>query len=110
MINKIAQAVDASDYEYYGIRIDDGANYSVGDYTADSRIWIDGEPTGKTLDGTSAVGFRFTASADEIAAAVDLASIYYGNRMYLLGSNSIEYGEDAGEYIMHDAVVVAILK
>lgn len=110
MTNEILKAIGESDFEYYGIRVDDGIAYQVGDLTADSRVWVDGDPTDDTLDGTSTVGFRFTADASEIAAAIETAQQYFGGRWYLLGGNSAEYGEDAGEVIIKDAEVVAILR
>lgn len=34
---------------------------------------------------------------------------YNGSHCYLLGSNSMEYGEDDGELIMRDAIVLEVL-
>lgn len=110
MIDLIKSAIAKSDYEYYGIRVDDDVAYQIGDEIACSRIWVDGECTDETLNGTSCVGLRFNASDDEIEEAIEIANQYYGDRVYLIASDSMEYGEDDGEYILHDAVVVAILK
>ena len=109
MIEEIMKAVSETDYEYYGIRVDNGKNYCIGDRTDDSRIWIDGDPTDETVDGTSCVGFRFNAEKNDLESALSIAEKYYGDRIYLIGSNSMEYGEDAGEYILKDAEVIAVL-
>lgn len=105
MLEQIRQAIEQGEYEYYGIRVDDGVDYKLGDQAADSRIWIDGDATEDTLDGTSCIGIR---SEDGIETALQLADAYYGDRVYLIGGNSMTYGEDAGEYVIQDATVVAI--
>lgn len=106
----IKNAIANSDYEYYGIRIDDSVSYQIGERTAKSRIWIDGECTDETLNGTSCVGIKFNASDDEIQMAINIASQYYGDKVSLIASNNMEYGEDIGEYILKDAIVIKILK
>ena len=106
MLEEILKAIRTGTYEYYGIRIEDGIEYQVGDTAHDSRSWSDGEPTGETIDGTSCIGIRFNASEEEISAAIKLAGNYYGDSVYLIGSNEMEYGEDIGEYILKDAIVV----
>lgn len=110
MTDMLKDIIDRTEYAYCGIRVDDDVNYSVGDQTAPSRIWADGDPTEDTLNGTSCIGLRTDAGAEDIAAALDAADSYYGNRLYLIAGDSMEYGEDAGEYIIRDAVVIAIIK
>ena len=110
MAAKIYEAIQDGYYEYYGIRIDDDIEYSEGDKTEDSRIWVDGDPTDETLDGTSSIGIDHTDTADEIEAKIEQAKNYYGNKMYLIAGNSVSYGEDAGEYVISNAVVVKVLK
>lgn len=109
MLEKIMETMENGDYTYYGIRVDVDVDYSVGDYTSDSRIWIDGESTEEMLNGTSCVGLRYADETD-VTKAIKIAENYAGNRIYLIGSDSMEYGEDEGEYILENAVVVAILK
>ena len=110
MTEKILSAIDNSEYTYYGIRVDDGVDYSIGDAVADSREWSDDEPTGEMIDGTSCIGLKFNATSSDVERAIKAASIYYGDRCYLIGGESMEYGEDAGEYVIKDAVVVEVLK
>ena len=110
MVSAIAAIIARGEYEYYGIRVDDGVSYSVGDNVANSRIWEDGEPTGEELDGASAVGLKLNSSAADIARAVAISQNYFGDSVYLIGGYDMEYGEDAGEYVIKDAVVVKVLK
>ncbi|MBR7146478.1 MAG: hypothetical protein IKD11_02010 [Oscillospiraceae bacterium] len=107
---KILNAIENGEYSYYGIRVDDGVDYSIGDAVAASRVWVDGDPTDEDLDGTSCIGLKFNATVSDVERAIKAASIYYGDRIYLIGGDDMEYGEDAGEYIIKDAVVVEVLK
>lgn len=107
MKEKILNAIENSEYGYLGIRVDDGVEYNIGDCVAASRVWDDGDPTDETLNGTSCIGIRY---AEDIDKALDLAGYYYGDHIYLIGGNSMEHGEDAGEYVIEDAVVVEVLR
>ena len=93
----VLEIIQQDEYEYYGIRIDDGRDYAVGDIAEPSRVWADGELTGETLDGTSTVGIRSrNMSEQEIERLIEEASEnYFGNDIFLLASNRMTYGEDA---------------
>lgn len=104
---KIEDAIDRGGYGYYGIRIDDDAIYNVGDLVATSRVWLDNEPTADCLDGTCCVGIAYVEDIDK---AIKTANTYCGDHVYLIGGDRLEYGEDEGEYIIKDAVVVAVLQ
>lgn len=104
---EIIDIMNENGYAYYGIRVDDNVNYKVGDYTANSRVWVDGEVTEEELDGTSCVGFQYE---DEIESALEIANSYFGNCVYVIAGNDMEYGEDSGEYVIKDAVVIAIVR
>lgn len=103
----IEDAIDRGGYGYYGIRVDYDVAYNVGDHTATSRDWEDNEPTDNYLGGTCCVGIAYV---DDIDRAIQIANTYYGDHVYLIGGDSMEYGEDDGEYIIKDAVVVAVLQ
>lgn len=105
----IMDMIGEAEYGYYGIRIELDVDYALGDTTNESRIWCDGTVTDLTLDGTSCVGIPANANMADINNAIKTASHYFGNRIYLIGGDQCEYGEDAGEYIITDATVVAIL-
>lgn len=88
----------------------DNVIYNVGDCVADSRIWDDGEPSDETLDGTCCIGLASDANADDIDAALEAADNYFGDKVYLIAGDGMEYGEDSGEYVIRNAVVIAIIK
>ena len=104
---KIEDAMDRGGFGYYGIRIDDDAVYNVGDRTATSHDWEDTEPEDDYLNGTCCVGISYVEDIDK---AIKIANTYYGDHVCLIGGDSMEYGEDEGEYIIKDAVVVAVLQ
>jgi hypothetical protein len=106
-IEEIKQAVENREYGYIGIRCEDGVSYNVGDHANESRVWIDGEATEDTVGGTSCIGIN---RSDDVDAAMDMIANYFGDRLYLVAGDSFEYGEDEGEYIIRDAVVVAIVR
>ena len=109
VVNQIKEKVDDAEYIYYGIRIDDDVKYEEGDFASESRIWDNGEPTDEYANGTCCVGIKAGASEEEIQKALKIAEDYYGDDVYLVGGDSMEYGEDAGEYVIKDAVVVSKL-
>lgn len=108
-LEKILSVIESYDgsAEAFGLRSDD-REMQVGEIFPASRAWEDGEATEDLLDGTSVTGFRY---AEDAAKALDLQlSIYnYGQPLYLVAGNVNSYGEDAGEYILEDAEVLAIL-
>ena len=89
----------------YGIRVlpdDDAAQ--VGDLLAPSLVWDDGECTGEELPGTCAIGV--TAETVDSAMRLVLANGYSGKRLALIVGDRAQSGEDAGERIIRDAVVL----
>ena len=100
MQQKINQVAEEAfyDYEMIAIRVQEEA-FELGSIDHVSHIWEDGEDTGEELDGICAIRI------DQIRSASD----YFGGHIAVLGSNSYEYGEDAGEVILQDAEVLAIL-
>lgn len=103
-ISKIKELIENEEFEFYGIRKDD-AEYSVGDTCENSHSWrSDGTDNGE-LDGTCAIGVK----AGTIESVIAQSKEYYGSHLYLIASDRKEMGEDQGEYIMSDAVVIAVL-
>lgn len=100
----VARLADASGYAHTGLRVDD-ARYGAGDVLPDSRAWVDGDPAGDTLDGTSAV--RVPARDLRTIAPERGGRGYYGRFVYLLGSDGALPGEDDGEILMRRPVVLA---
>ena len=99
MQEQIRDALDDGEYQYYGIRVEDDVTYEVGDEAHESRVWDDGEPTDEVLDGTSCVGIKWNATDADIADAITISKSYFGDDIYLIAGNDMEYGEDAGEFI-----------
>jgi len=96
-------AMDAGEYEYYGVRwVED--DLAIGATAPVSRVWVDGDPTDEVLDGACAVQVR---TAQDIEHA--LAGGSYMGKPVLLGCNRMSYGEDAGEIVMEDAIVLALV-
>lgn len=104
---EIKNLVEFGEYEYIGIRVEDGVEYQIGEMANVSRVWVDNEVTDETLDGTSCIGFRANATEEEIEEALEAADIYYGDQVYLIAGNEMTFGEDDGEYIIKDAIVIA---
>lgn len=102
------EAVDG-EFEEYGIRIDDideGDALKPESYLPDSRVWVDGDPTSDTLDGTSVIAMKPTEAS--IASAVRGSRDYFGHVVYVVGADYGSWGEDAGERVLRNAKVVAV--
>lgn len=91
----------------FGIRSDD-RHFALGQSLPCSRIWVDGDPTEELLDGVSVTGIRYAEDADK-ALRLNERCYNYGQPMYLVAGDFVGYGEDDGEYILADAVVIGIL-
>lgn len=98
------------EYSYYGIRIDDN-DYEIGDTCENSHVWDNGDWTDEELDGACAIALpeQIPVTARELDKVVELASVYSGKHIYIIGGDSKDYGEDAGEIIIRDAAIVAEL-
>ena len=112
-VSAVLSAVEAAaaEYEHVGIRITEN-RLEVGSTPENSRVWVDGEPTEETLNGASAVQVKpDEKSVRNALRASGLIkggrSEYYGKSVSVIGSNEMTYGEDDGEIVMSDAVVVA---
>lgn len=88
----------AWDYEVVGIRTQSRA-FELGAISHLSHVWDDGNDTGVELDGICVVDVH----------SLKQACSYFGDHVAIIGGNSYEYGEDAGEIIIHDPVVIEIL-
>ena len=98
IMNRIEEIKENSEYEYIGVRVQEN-EFTEGESLDNSFVWVDGEMTGEELDGTCAVKLE----------DAELANGYFGEHVALIGSNSIEYGQDLGEIILKDAEVMEVL-
>ena len=113
-------------YEYFGIRADNYV-YSIGDTTNNSHqlfqdpMWNEDDelvyPEGEgiysgfydagELDGTCSIGFD-PEDENSIERALQIISDYFYDSLYIIAGNYAESGNDIGEIIIRDAVVVAV--
>lgn len=101
---KWGEIIAAGEYRYYGVRVLD-EQVSVGDEVAPSRVWVDNDQTDEVLPGACAL---WVESADDLDDVLAVAARYVGEHTVLLGSDEWLLGEDDGEIVMADAVVVAL--
>lgn len=98
IMSRIEEIRENSDYEYIGVRVQEN-EFSKGEILDNSFVWVDGEMTDEELDGTCAVKLE----------DVDLANGYFGDHVAIIGSDSMEYGQDLGEIILKDAEVLEVI-
>ena len=96
--NRIDEIRENSEYDYIGVRVQE-SEFSEGEILDNSFVWVDGKMTDEELDGTCAVKLE----------DVDLAKGYFGDHVAIIGSNSMEYGQDLGEIILRDAEVLEVI-
>ena len=87
------------DYTTCMVRIQD-VPFELGEMSHISHVWVDGTDTGDELDGVCGI------SLDSIDY---INTIYFGDHIALLSGTDYTYGEDVGEVIMADAVVLEII-
>ena len=96
-------------YCYYGLRtVSADDPVTVGEVVGPSYRHDDWLESPEQMDGTSAIGVWADLDEEEIAARIQSATEYIGDRVVLLGAQRMEYGEDQGEIVMRDAVALAI--
>lgn len=127
-VGDIKNAISGADFEFYGIRVDEGIRYNIGDTANNSRQFFqdpdfdeDGElfylciedgvnkglyDAGE-LDGTCTIGFDAEDDAS-IAKAIEQIKIYPGVYIHILGGDYAESGNDRGEMIIGDAQVLGV--
>lgn len=98
IIDRIDEIQDAYDYGYIGIRVSD-SEFVEGEILDNSFVWVDGEMTDEELDGTCAIMLK----------DAKLANAYHGSHVAIIGSDSMEYGQDLGEIILRDAEVLEVI-
>lgn len=96
-------------YTYIGVRTQE-KEFDLGEIDHCSSVWVDGEETDDTLDGISCTNVNSPAVVAHCEEGMGSRfGVYFGDHVALIGSNDAEYGEDEGELIMRDAVVLKIL-
>lgn len=107
-ITEIAKKVMEQNYDFdhIGLRVQESDHgTSAGEEIEHlSRHWIDGDMTDDEIDGICAIDARSAAKR------VLKFGAYMGNVVLVLGSNRRAYGEDDGEIIMHNPIVLDIIQ
>lgn len=98
IINRMNEIKENSEYEYIGVRVQEN-EFAEGEILDSSFVWVDGKITDEELDGTCAVRLE----------DAELANGYFGDHVAIIGSNSMEYGQDLGEIILKDAEVIEVV-
>lgn len=101
MIQEIKDAAEDLrwDYDAIGVRIQDDIPFELGPISHLSHVWDDGEDTGEELPGICTVNID----------ALSGSHIYFGDHVAIICGNCWEYGEDPGEIIISDPVVVRVI-
>lgn len=127
-VEDIKKAISGTEFEFYGLRVDEGIRYNIGDTANNSRQLFqdpdfdeDGEliypyiedgvnkglyDAGE-LDGTCVIGFD-AEDDDSIAKALEQIKMYFGGYVHILGGDYAESGNDRGELIISDADVLGV--
>lgn len=127
-LDDIKKAVAGTEFWHYGLRVDEGIRYSIGDtannshqlfqdpeYDDDGELLYpyieDGVNKGLydagELDGTCTIGFDAEDDAS-IAKAIEQIKMYFGEHIHVLGGDYAEDGNDRGEIIIRDAEVLGV--
>ncbi len=114
---EIARIMRRGEYDRYGLRVTEDP-LTVGEIAPHSWNWRDGNWTDEPLDGASAMSLDL-ATRDGVGSipwALEGAGYrlrdgfhpyYYGENVSLIGGNHYTYGDDAGEIILPDGVVLS---
>lgn len=127
-VEDIKKAISGTEFEFYGLRVDDGIRYNIGDTVNNSRQLFqdpdfdedgdliypyieDGIYAGfydaGELEGTCAIGFGAEDDAS-IVKALEKIKMYFGDYVHVLGGDYAEGGNDMGELIISDAEVLGV--
>lgn len=103
IMSQVKAIVDEHGWEYekYAIRIQE-VPFELGKIDHVSHVWVDGDETEDKLSGLCCT---MTNCMEQSVRNGE----YFGNYMAVIGGNSYEYGEDIGEIIISDPVVIAII-
>lgn len=117
-IKAIRDIMNGQEYECYGLRVlpdDQTDEFSVGDELPNSHVWEEGTRTEDELDGVSALHVSSPSEGINTGSEEELHDVfaraiegYDGRQVVLVGSNGVAGGNDPGEIVMTEGVVLAI--
>ena len=105
-IKKIAEKYKG-EYEYIGVRTQEEA-FKLGALDHCSSVWDDGNETEGMLNGISVTNVHSDALKMHTGEDPMFRS-YFGEHKAIICGNSAESGDDEGELIIADPVVVEVL-
>lgn len=117
-VKEIREAIENSDVEFFAVRATDD-DMKVGDICRASRDWDyeHDQPSDEFLDGACGTGFRYNWGASElknesaIKKAIDYnVANYTAEHLYIIAGDEATCGDDAGEVIIKDAVVLCVIR
>ena len=115
-IEEIRNIIEEAEYGYIGIRAD-SRDYQIGDVMDNSHQLFQDPQYNDIYEGPYA-GFydagelngtcALSVSENNIEKMLEAVK-NYGEKIYLIGGNSMEYGNDEDEIIIRNAEVIAVL-
>jgi len=94
-------------YEYVAIRTQEEP-FELGQILHESSVWVNGDETENKLDGISATDINSPAVQMHVDKNYRYG-YYFGHRKAIICGNRATYGEDVGEVIISDPVVMEVL-
>lgn len=104
-VRDIAQSAQLADWNCLALRTQDYP-FTLGASADHSYQWYEGESTGEALDGLCGTGLW----ASNISWQSDQETHYQGKHLAIVAGTSAEYGQDEGELVLKDPVVIAVLR
>ena len=98
-------------YKYVGIRTQE-ETFELGALAHKSSKWSNGIETSKTINGLSVTNIRSKAivmHGDDKRSNPNRIGYYYGDHLAIVCGNCAKNGEDLGELVIADPVVVEII-
>lgn len=100
----------SGDYNYVGVRTQEEP-FELGEMEHVSSVWADGNETDEELNGICVTDLNtpFDSALRMHTDSDPLCGFYFGDHKAIIAGDSAEYGEDPGEIIISDPVVVEIV-
>ena len=103
IVERVKGIADGLDYDYIGFRVQE-VPFALGEMNHRSHVWDDGDDTGEELGGVCAIDVR-----SMFFRPSQYGECYFGDYAAIVVGNHAEYGEDAGEIVISDPVVVEVI-
>ena len=96
-------------YEVIAIRTQDIAPFELGEMDHESKVWEDGEESDEGIGGLCATSIDSSGIKMHSSEYDHWSGFYFGDYQAIIGGNHYELGEDDGEVIIQDPVVLEII-